>query len=84
MKPLIVFVDDEEKVLSGLRRAFRDKAHQWNMLFFSDPETALSTLAAQPASVVVTDIRMPSMNGIELTSILPCPRSMKRTCSGIS
>ena len=36
------------------------------MLFFSDPETALSTLAAQPASVVVTDIRMPSMNGIEL------------------
>lgn len=66
MKPLVVFVDDEENVLAGLRRSFRDKLDQWNMLFFSDPEAALSTLAVQSASVVVTDIRMPSMNGIEL------------------
>lgn len=66
MTARILFVDDEPRVLSGLRRALKSRAGAWTMEFRSDPEEALRDYAAAPFDVVVTDMAMPRLNGIEL------------------
>jgi len=65
-KKKILFVDDESKILEGLRRSLRSKRQEWEMSFAISGEEALKVLAQQPFDVVVSDIRMPEMNGAEL------------------
>ncbi len=62
----ILFVDDEPKVLEGLRRMLRSMRHQWEMEFCPGGAEALQCLAQRPFDVVVTDMRMPGMDGAEL------------------
>lgn len=62
----ILFVDDESKVLEGLRRMLRSLRHQWHMEFAEGGPKALEYLASAPFDVVVTDMRMPGMDGSEL------------------
>jgi len=62
----VLFVDDEPMVLEGIRRALRDARHEWNMLFAPSAARGLELLASQPVDVVVTDMRMPGMDGHEL------------------
>ena len=62
----ILFVDDEPKVLSGLRRMLRSLRHEWDMVFVESGPEALSRLAAASFDVVVTDMRMPGMDGAQL------------------
>ncbi len=64
----ILFVDDEPNVLSGLRNVLRSQRHQWEMVFALGPEAALAKLADQPFDVVVSDMRMPQMDGATLLS----------------
>ncbi|MEN0110627.1 MAG: response regulator [Planctomycetota bacterium] len=66
MKTRILFVDDEPNVLSGLRRMLRSERSAWDMAFCDGGAAALERLAAEPADVVVTDMRMPGMDGAEL------------------
>lgn len=62
----ILFVDDEMKVLEGLRRMLRGLRHQWHMEFAEGGQSALEYLAREPFDVVVTDMRMPGMDGSQL------------------
>ncbi|MBK9519135.1 MAG: HDOD domain-containing protein [Anaeromyxobacter sp.] len=62
----LLFVDDEPAVLSGLRHALREHRHRWSMRFAQGGAEALAFLAEQPADVVVTDMRMPGMDGLAL------------------
>ena len=62
----VLFVDDERNVLDGLKRMMRPLRHEWDMRFVDSGEAALSTLSETPAEVLVTDMRMPAMAGIEL------------------
>jgi HD-like signal output (HDOD) protein len=62
----ILFVDDEPKVLEGLQRLLRPMRHQWEMAFVGGGAEALAALAARPFDVVVSDMRMPGMNGAQL------------------
>lgn len=62
----ILFVDDEPKILEGLQRSFRAQRHEWEVAFASGGEAALSMLAAAPFDVVVSDMRMPGMDGAAL------------------
>lgn len=62
----ILFVDDESKVLDGLQRTLRPMRHEWEMAFVTGGAEALDTLAARPFDVVVSDMRMPGMNGAQL------------------
>ena len=64
----ILFVDDEPNVLSGLRNVLRSQRRQWEMVFALGPEEALAKLAEQPFDVVVSDMRMPQMDGATLLS----------------
>ena len=64
----VLFVDDEPNVLSGLRRMLRARRDEWDMRFCGGGGDALAALAAEGADVVVTDMRMPGMDGAELLS----------------
>jgi len=65
-KRRILFVDDEPNVLSGLRNLLRKQRHQWDMLFATSGPEALAELAKSPVDVIVSDMRMPGMDGAAL------------------
>ena len=62
----ILLVDDDEQVLRGLRRVLLPMSGQWDMSFANSGAAALEVLAETPADVIVSDIRMPGMDGAEL------------------
>ncbi len=62
----VLFVDDDRSVLQGLRRMLRNRRKSWDMRFASGGREALETLAEVPADVVVSDLRMPEINGADL------------------
>lgn len=66
MNAKILFVDDERHILDGLRRMLRSFADGWTMRFAASGEDALVMLEEEPADVIVTDMRMPGMDGAEL------------------
>jgi HD-like signal output (HDOD) protein len=66
MKKRILFVDDEAMVLQGLQRMLRSMRAEWEMEFVESAEAALRLLAQKPFDVIVSDMRMPRMNGAEL------------------
>lgn len=65
-KKRILFVDDEPNILQGLQRLLRRHRHEWDMHFAGSAEEALALLARAPFQVIVSDLRMPGMNGSEL------------------
>jgi HD-like signal output (HDOD) protein/CheY-like chemotaxis protein len=62
----ILFVDDEQAILDGLRDLLRKERRRWDMVFVTGGHEALEALARQPFDVVVSDIRMPEMDGAQL------------------
>jgi len=59
----VLFVDDEPNVLEGLRRLLRTHRHEWEMQFVGGGAEAIEALAKEPFDVVVTDMRMPKVDG---------------------
>jgi HD-like signal output (HDOD) protein len=59
----ILFVDDDAQILDGIRRSMHCMRGEWQMRFLPGSAAALAELARQPADVVVTDMRMPGMDG---------------------
>ncbi len=53
----ILFVDDEARILDGVRRSMYCMRSEWHMRFATSGEAALRELAAEPADVVVSDMR---------------------------
>ncbi len=65
-KQQILFVDDEPMLLQGLQRMLRPFKSEWDMAFVESGQEALNKLREHPFDVIVTDMRMPGMNGAEL------------------
>jgi HD-like signal output (HDOD) protein/CheY-like chemotaxis protein len=66
MKKRILFVDDEPMILRGLQLMLRSRRAEWDMEFVESAEAALRLMAQKPFDVIVSDMRMPGMNGAEL------------------
>lgn len=62
----VLFVDDEPLILSGIRRMLRSQRNEWEMHFSTSGEEALTMMEEQPFDVMVTDMRMPGISGVEL------------------
>lgn len=61
-----MFVDDDRALLEGMRDALRPRRHEWAMSFVDSGTAALAELKARPCDVVVSDLRMPGMDGASL------------------
>ena len=82
----VLFVDDEPNVLHGLRLALRHMREAWSMSFAQGGAEALDMLARQPHDVVISDMRMPGMDGDRLlTEVqLRFPDTLRIILSGYS
>ncbi len=66
MKARILFVDDERHVLDGLRRMLRAHRREWDMQFAEGGEQALALAGETRFDVVVSDMRMPGIDGAQV------------------
>jgi len=63
--PTIAIVDDEQEIVTMLERYFgRDK--NYRVKSFTNPVTALNSINDREIDIVLMDIMMPQMNGLEL------------------
>jgi HD-like signal output (HDOD) protein len=84
MSTRIVFVDDELNILQAMGRSFHSMRNEWNMEFLSSGAAALQSLAKTPADVIVSDMRMPGMDGWQLLAEVKrlYPRTVRLVLSG--
>ncbi len=68
MKDRILFVDDDQGLLMGLRRMLHSMRSEWDMEFTGNGSQALELLAQKRFDVIVSDMRMPGMDGWALIS----------------
>jgi HD-like signal output (HDOD) protein len=66
VKKRILFVDDELAVLDGLQNLLRKQRSRWDMVFAPSGARALEELERAPFDVIVSDLRMPGMDGSQL------------------
>jgi HD-like signal output (HDOD) protein len=66
----ILFVDDEQRILDGLRDLLRRRRNEWDMHFADGGQQAILLFEEKPFDVVVSDMRMPGMDGASLLRIV--------------
>ena len=66
----ILFVDDEPMVLDSFQAVLRRERHRWEMRFVHSGAEALAAWDEQAFDVVVSDMRMPGMDGATLLRML--------------
>lgn len=80
----ILFVDDEPNILSGIRRILRPLRNEWHMAFCASGKEALEALEAGECDVIVSDMKMPGMDGAQFLSTIKDrhPDSIRIALSG--
>lgn len=78
----ILFVDDEALILNSLKRGLSDEPYE--KFFATSGEDALKILEKHDISVLVTDMKMPGMSGLDLLKAVrePYPDLVKIVLSG--
>jgi HD-like signal output (HDOD) protein/CheY-like chemotaxis protein len=66
----VLFVDDDERVLRGIRRTMQTAHPDWEMSFAADSEAALTHLEETGADVIVSDGQMPGVDGLALLQLV--------------
>ena len=66
----ILFVDDEPLILAGLQRLLRAQRNEWDMTFAGSGAEALALFETRSFDAVVTDMRMPAMDGAKLLELV--------------
>lgn len=64
-KPTILIADDEKNTREGLARALQ---RSYEVVLAEDGRRALEILETQPVDIVLSDVRMPGMDGLTLLS----------------
>jgi HD-like signal output (HDOD) protein len=62
----LLLVDDEPRVLTGLQRSLRSMRDEWKMECANGGAEALEAMGRHSFDVIVTDMRMPGMDGAQL------------------
>lgn len=62
----LIIVDDEKTIAEGISALFPWNKLGFEAVSFTDPRIALSYIRSHGADVVLSDIEMPGMSGIEL------------------
>ncbi len=62
----ILFVDDDEQFLDGLKVLLHRRRKEWDMHFAANAREALDIMSSQEFDIVVADMRMPGMSGADL------------------
>jgi CheY-like chemotaxis protein len=80
----ILFVDDEQSVLSGLQHRLRKHLPNFETVWVTSGEVALSEHKARPFAVVVADLHMPGVDGVALLHAIRAesPQSKRIVLSG--
>jgi len=60
----ILIVDDEEDILLGLSRYL--KRHGYEVITETSPRKAIEILSTEPADILITDIKMDELSGLDL------------------
>ena len=76
MRELILVIEDEERILTFLRRGLIYEGYRVETA--SDGDEALSMLRRVPFDLVVTDLQMPAMSGIELARAMSADAALAR------
>jgi len=86
MSKRILFVDDEPMVLQGIERSLRSARKEWQMEFANGGPQALQMMEGSAFDVVITDMRMPGMDGAQLLELVKTrfPRTLRMVLSGQS
>jgi DNA-binding response OmpR family regulator len=64
MKPILI-VDDDELLLESLLRTFRASGEGWDVRTAANGRQAIAMAAEMPSGIIVTDLMMPEMEGLE-------------------
>ena len=64
---VVLVVDDETRILSAVRRSLRREGYE--ILTAETPAEALSILEARSVDVILSDHKMPGMNGLEFLAL---------------
>lgn len=80
----ILFVDDHPEVLNGLKRMCRSMREQWQPSFALGGQQAIAMMQADHFDVLVTDMRMPVVGGLEVlrSALLLQPEMVRIVLSG--
>lgn len=80
----VLFVDDEPALLDGLRRRLYRSRSRWDMVFVNSAALALVELEREPCDVIVADMRMAKMDGVQLLQIVSerWPQTIRIVLSG--
>lgn len=60
--PVVLLVDDEEHIVENLTEFLQ---HDFTVLSATHPEKAMAILKEQAIDIIISDLRLPAMNGIE-------------------
>jgi DNA-binding NtrC family response regulator len=66
----ILFVDDEQRLLDGLRRSAYSLRTEWQPEFALGGAAAIKILESRSFDVIVTDMRMPGIDGNALLKLV--------------
>jgi HD-like signal output (HDOD) protein len=80
----VLFVDDEQHVLDGLRASLRHMRKEWSMEFACGGAEAVSLLEQGGFDALVTDMRMPGIDGEGVLDAARrhCPTAVRIVLSG--
>jgi len=82
----ILFVDDDRDLLDSVRARLYKHRHDWNMRFVLSGDEAIAAMEQQQFDLVVSDVRMPGMDGGQLLTVVKqrWPDAMRIIVSGYS